>query len=311
MTISLKDKEEIMESMRNKKEGKLVWTPVDSVARRGNLSCEEFVREHASVGKPVIVNDVVKNWRAYTKWNLDFFRSKYGSVKLRRMQTYDPQGEAARYERTYETMRVEDYMDNYMAGTASKKVLYLRDLSVYYYPELLDDCGEEPGYFNNWYRKLPLALLKKHFERTKAVFIGFKGTSIGLHYDTGYSASWVAVITGRKKVILFAPDQEKYLYEGRVNCFNPNLEKFPLYAKAKPVECVLDHGEMLFIPTMWWHQIKNLEDTISLTINTINEWNFELLHQEVLESSPVTGHFFPLLFRFPWLGKVLVSAGFI
>ena len=299
-----------MERMRHKK-GKLVWTPVNSVALRNNLSCEEFVQEYASVGRPVIVTDVVKNWRAYTKWNLDFFRSKYGSVELRRMQTYDPQGEAARYERTFETMRVENYMDSYMASVVDKKVLYLRDLSVYYHPELLDDCGEEPTYFNNWYRRLPLEILKKYFERTKAVFIGFKGTSIGLHYDTGYSASWVAVISGKKRIKLFAPDQGRYLYDGRVNCFEPNLEKFPLYVKARSVECTLNHGEMLFIPTMWWHQIMNLEDTISLTINTINQWNFEFFHQEILEEAPVSGHFFPLLFKFPWLGKVLVSTGFV
>ena len=300
-----------MKSIQYNKKSKLVYTPVDSIERRSNLSYEEFVQEYASVGKPVIITDVVKNWKASTKWNFDFFRSKYASVKLNRMQTYEPEGEAARYERTYETMSVKDYMDDFMTANADKKLLYLRDLSVYHHPELWNDLGKEPIYFNNWYTKLPLELLKKHFDKTKAVFIGFKDTSIGLHYDTEYAASWVPVIFGQKKVILFAPDQEKYLYEGRVNCFQPNLETFPLYAMAKSVECILNQGEMIFIPTMWWHQIKNLEDTISLTINTINEWNCRLFYQDLLKRHPVRGHLFPLVLKFPWLGKVLVSIGLI
>lgn len=233
-----------MKSIQYKEKSKLVYTPVDSVDRRSNLSYEEFVQEYASVGKPLIITDIVTNWKASTKWNLDFFRSNYGSVKLSRMQTYDPEGEAKRYERTYETMSVKDYIDDYMSAGARNKLLYLRDLSVHDYPELWDDC-EESIYFNNWYTKLPKELLKKYSFGTNAVLIGFKGTSIGLHYDTEFSATWVSLISGQKKVILFAPDQEKYLYEGRVNCFKPNLEKFPLYTKAKPVECILNQGETL------------------------------------------------------------------
>ncbi|MGI2902867.1 cupin-like domain-containing protein [Tolypothrix sp. VBCCA 56010] len=70
----------LVQRMRYKK-CKLVWTPIDFVERRSNLSYEEFVREYASVGKPVIITDAMKNWKASTKWTVDFFRSQYGSVK--------------------------------------------------------------------------------------------------------------------------------------------------------------------------------------------------------------------------------------
>ena len=297
-----------MKSIQYNKESELVYTPIDSIERRSNLSYEEFVQEYASVGKPVIITDVVKNWKASTKWNLDFFRSKYGSVKVK-VQDYNPEGEFTRNTRTYESMRIDDYID-YMTSSAGNKLLYLTDLCVYDHFELWEDC-EEPIYFNNWYTKMPLELLKKHFRYTYEVFIGFKDTSVGLHYDLYYDATWIAVISGQKKVILFAPDQEKYLYEGRVNCFKPNLEKFPIYAKAKPVECILTQGEMLRIPPNWWHQLKNIEDTISLTTGTLNEWNYKLFYQDLLEKVPVKGHLFPLILKFPLLGRFLISIGFI
>lgn len=297
-----------MKSIQYNKKSKLVYTPIDSIERRSNLSYEEFVQEYASVGKPVIITDVVKNWKAFTKWNLDFFRSKYGSVNVG-VQDYNPESEFTRYERTYESMRIDDYID-YMTSGAGNKLLYLTGLCVYDHSELWEDC-EEPIYFNNWYTKMPLELLKKHFRYTYEVFMGFKDTSVGLHYDLHYDATWVAVISGRKKVILFPPDQGKYLYEGRVNCFKPNLEKFPLYAKAKSVECILNQGEILRIPPNWWHQLKNLEDTIALAIGTLNECNCELYYQDLLEQAPVKGRLFPLVLKFPWLGRVLVSSGLI
>ena len=282
----------------------LVWTQIDSVERRSELSYEEFVREYMSAGKPVIITDVVESWKASTKWNLDFFRSKYGSVKLR-VQSYDPEEEFTRYERDFRTMKVTDYIDH-ITNTANDEFLYLRDLCVYDYPELLEDC-KEPIYFNNWFTKLPFELRRKLF-RDNGIFIGHRGTSIGLHYDLHYKITWIAVISGRKKVTLFAPDQGKYLYEGRVNCFNPNLEKFPLYAEAKPVECVLNQGEMLLIPPNWWHQLKNIEDTIALVTSTINEWNYELYYRDLLEKFPIKGRLFPLMWKFPQLFRLLVSA---
>ncbi|NEQ85123.1 MAG: cupin-like domain-containing protein [Moorea sp. SIO2I5] len=295
-----------MKSVQYNKKCKLVYTPVDSVDRRSNLSYEEFVQEYVSVGKPVIITDVVKNWKASTKWNIDFFRSKYGSVKVK-VQDYNPEGEFTRSERTFESMKIADYID-YMAGDTANKFLYLRDLCLYDHPELWEDC-EEPMYFNNWFtKKLPFELLKKLF-RDNGVFIGYKNTSIGLHYDMHYKITWIAIISGQKKAILLSPDQGKYLYDGRVNCFKPNLEKFPLYAKAKPVECIIKQGEMLLIPPNWWHQLKNLENTIALVTSTINEWNYELYYQDLVEKFPVRGHLFPLMWKFPWLFRVLVSIG--
>ncbi|MBN4003653.1 hypothetical protein [Nostoc sp. LPT] len=50
-----------------KNQRKLIWTPIDYIERRSNLSYEEFVKEYASIGKPVIITDIVKNWKASAK----------------------------------------------------------------------------------------------------------------------------------------------------------------------------------------------------------------------------------------------------
>lgn len=293
-------------SQRYNKKSKLIWTPVDSVERRSNLSYEEFVREYASVGKPVIITDAIKNWKASTKWTIDFFRSEYGSI-TDLVLDYKP--ETSDKELTYVSMTVADYID-YMTNGVRDKLLYLSRFPICNHPELWEDY-EEPIYFNNWYRKLPLEIRKKYYDNACAILIGQKDTSIGLHYDSEHDTAWVAVISGSKQVVLLSPDQEKYLYDGHVDCFNPDLEKFPLYANAKPVECILNQGEIIHIPPDWWHQIKNLEDTITLITNTINEWNYELVCQGFLERDPIKGHLFPLIMKFPFLGKALMAVGLL
>lgn len=35
----------------------------------------------------------------------------------------------------------------------------------------------------------------------------------------------------------------------------PNLEKYPLFAKARPIQCVLRPGEVLYLPSMYLLQM--------------------------------------------------------
>ncbi|MEO1348697.1 MAG: cupin-like domain-containing protein [Cyanobacteria bacterium J06635_15] len=289
-----------MKTIPYDKKSKLVYTPVDTVERRKNLSYEEFVQDYASVGKPVIITDALRNWKASTKWTMDFFRSQYGAAEY---LVIDYKADAGMRERHYSYMRVDDYID-YITSDTVDKSLYLSEFNAWNHPELQEDC-EDLIYFKNWYRKIPIKFLNKYCGRISSVLIGRKGSTAGLHYDRRCDTAWVAVISGRKQVLLFSPDQEKYLYGGQVDPFNPNFEKFPLYAKAKPVECMLNPGEIIHMPPIWWHDIRNLEDTIGITNNTLNEWSYDLVYRQwVLKLTPVGGHIFPILVKFPWLCRL-------
>ena len=69
----------------------------------------------------------------------------------------------------------------------------------------------------------------------------------------------------RKQVRLFGIDLDS-LYpnplgshgktiQSRVNCDSPDLETFPKFSQAQCQYCVLEPGEMLFIPAFVWHQV--------------------------------------------------------
>lgn len=280
---------------------KLSWTPISVVERRSNLSYNEFVHEYASVGKPVIITDVIKDWKAMTKWTLDFFQTECGSIECFVKE------DSTKIEKI---MTIADYINYITAGNSDRRLYLANSGVVSDYPQLLKDY-DDPIYFPNWLQRLPKKLLKKYDFDYPDIFIGHKDTSIGLHQDHYYGSAWLGMIKGRKQIVLFTPDQEEFLYDGKIDIFKPDLKKFPLYAKTNPVEVILETGEILYIPSGWWHHVKNIEVSIAIGSYLLNEWNSEMVFQSITQKSPIKGHLFPLILEFPWLGKALFYIGII
>jgi ribosomal protein L16 Arg81 hydroxylase len=45
----------------------------------------------------------------------------------------------------------------------------------------------------------------------------------------------------------------------------PDTEQFPLFASLDHWDCILEPGDMLFIPPKWWHYVKSL--TVSFSVS--------------------------------------------
>ena len=84
---------------------------------------------------------------------------------------------------------------------------------------------------------------------------------------------------GHKLVTLFSPDQSHLLYPNAQcstlteygtrfsaveDITNPDLLRYPLFAKAKRLEVLLAPGEMIYIPSGWWHHVKVVTSSISV-----------------------------------------------
>lgn len=104
------------------------------------------------------------------------------------------------------------------------------------------------------------------------LWVGAAGTASDLHYDMTHNL--VAQIEGRRRVTLFAPADGPRLYPHPLRTLNahhsqvrveaPDLARFPRYAEARPVEVLLEAGEVLFIPRGWWHHFESLAPSIAI-----------------------------------------------
>lgn len=98
-----------------------------------------------------------------------------------------------------------------------------------------------------------------------------------IHHDRDHNLA--CVIAGRRRFVLFPPEQVANLYIGPmenppplslVDLEAPDLERFPRFAQAlaSAVMCELGPGETLFIPRHWWHHVSSLEPYNAL----VNYW---------------------------------------
>lgn len=102
-----------------------------------------------------------------------------------------------------------------------------------------------------------------------SIWIGTR-TRIAAHNDT--PANLACVAAGRRRFTLFPRDQFRNLYLGpidntpagrpvsMVDFHAPDLDRFPRFAEALAHAQVaeLDAGDVLYIPSMWWHHVEGL-----------------------------------------------------
>ncbi|XP_072153663.1 bifunctional peptidase and arginyl-hydroxylase JMJD5-like [Bemisia tabaci] len=103
-------------------------------------------------------------------------------------------------------------------------------------------------------------------------WFGPKGTVSPLHYDPKHNL--LCQVVGTKQVVLFSPEDSSNVYphEGTlvsnsamVDPENPDFEKFPKFQEATGYTCLLKAGEMLYIPPKWWHHVRSLSTSFSVS----------------------------------------------
>lgn len=110
-----------------------------------------------------------------------------------------------------------------------------------------------------------------------SIWIGNKSIA-RCHYDA--SDNIACAVKGRRRFILFPPDQIENLYPGplsptpggqaisMVNFYDPDYQVHPKFKLAveKGIVAELEPGDAIFIPSMWWHQVEGL-DNFNILVN--------------------------------------------
>ena len=238
---------------------------------------EAFYRRYVATNTPVIVRGLLDRSPALTRWTPAFLKEALGDVVVRpevsdvgQFSTYAvDRREEMPFSRFVEAVTSGPqpnrlYLTNRsLAGEAKSQVMRLMTADV-----------ELPPYFRSphWYMR---SQYRDHNDIS--LFVGGGGNVTTLHYDSCMDVMLI-LVRGRKRVTLFAPSNRRYLYPSSpwqwswvfnsspVNVLQPDLERHPRFRHARPIVCMLEEGEVLYLPACWWHHIESFGFNVALNL---------------------------------------------
>ena len=223
---------------------------ISTVPRVGVLDAAAF-RTRATEGLPFVISGLVGKWPLSTLTQ-QTLRDRFGGVHVR--------------------ARVGDYINTAFAPDRA-----MQDMSLLAYLELVADNTQGlPPYLGNLELRELNALCHwpAYFKKMgpPRFWLGPAGTVTPLHCD--YDDNIFAQIWGAKRVFLSPPHHDEFLYTREANAIlfgspfdpeAPDFDKFPLARGAAMIECIVQAGELLYVPAGWYHQVRAL--TFSLSAN--------------------------------------------
>lgn len=228
------------------------------IERVKTISKADFFNNYVKKQIPVVVEELTHDWPAYEKWRLNYIKEVAGDKTV---PLYDDRPVKAEdgFNEAHAKMKMSDYIDLLEKGPTNYRIFLYNIMKEV--PVLKNDF-KWPNIGLNLVKQLPM------------LFFGGENSKVFMHYDIDYSNILHFNFNGEKQCILFAPDQTKYMYKiphslisrEDIDFDNPDYEKFPALKYAEGYICNLKHGEMLYMPEGYWHYMKYLTPSISMSL---------------------------------------------
>ena len=272
-------------------------TKTEQVERIERLDRDTFYKNYVLPNKPVVISQAISEWKAISSWSVDYFKSIAGETNIRvevSPSRIFPPVHAQSYRQAgyhIEGMTFGQYIDKITSENSLTEGYYFAQQPVdVLFPQLMKDI-RPPDYFKH-----------KSLISTNIWFAG-EGNITPMHYDLVHNL--FAQVIGRKRFILFAPEQMGLLYPfpktstianfSQVNLDDPDPVKFPHFQQARPLECIVEPGDILFLPIFWWHQVYALNLSVSISFWSHPGW------AKHLNPAAMRLHFSSVAFLMRWL----------
>jgi len=166
-----------------------------------------------------------------------------------------------------------NYLKSFQASqNSAKPIFYLKDWHfTKQFPDF--DLYDIPTYFSSdWLNEMWDKKLAPFDDDFRFVYIGPKSSWTPFHADVYRSYSWSSNICGQKKWLFVRPGVEDDLRDKYLN-MPCDIRKVASDYKDDVIEVVQEAGETIFVPSRWFHQVHNLETTVSINHNWLNACN--------------------------------------
>ena len=230
-----------------------------------NITSRDFVDKYIKPGKPVLIKQALKNWKACQLWGLDYFEKIGGNVPLYLKTGNVSDGKTVNTTLQEYSRSLRDYEKELKNNINAVSPGYLHDLPIFHVlPQLIKDIEFPVSLVPKWYRQ--------NWWDFAQFFMGSTGSFTPLHFDTLLTHNLFFQIVGTKRFLLIPGSQSNlcYLYNwrwARVDASLPNYDEFPLFRDVNCEEVLVEASDILYMPSGMLHQVHGLDFSISFNLD--------------------------------------------
>jgi hypothetical protein len=215
-----------------------------------SISPEEFEEKYFRTQKPVIIKGLGYRYPAGWKWSMNYLSEVCGDVNVA-LYDNNKNNNGSAYTRHDLNMKFGEYAELVKKEKASNLRMFLFNMFKKK-PALRKDfpCPD---------------IFKGILGRIGYMFFGSKGIKVRINQDIDMSSVLLTQFEGRKKIVLIHPKYSDLLYKLPFNTYslvdldNIDTDKYPGLEFVEAQECILEHGDALFMPSGYWHYITYLD----------------------------------------------------
>ena len=237
------------------------------IERRADIEPDEFLERYYAANRPVILTGAMADWPALRLWTPDYLKAAVGSriVEYQGDRIADP-----RFEMDKDAHRREGPFDafiDHITKPGAGNDAYITAYNSARNRDALSALEGDLGFIGS--------LLDKSADQPNGMmWIGPVDTFTALHHDL--TNNLIAQVVGRKRLLVLPASEVGRVYnDTHVFSAIPDLEAasldrevFSRLAGARAYEVILEPGEALFVPFAWWHQVKSLSFSVTVTYTT-------------------------------------------
>jgi hypothetical protein len=227
------------------------------------ITANEFFSRFYAAGVPLLIRGFFRHCPAVLEWSPARLAERFGDAvvdvmtNLRKHPNYA--GERNRYARKMTMRELVEAIKRDPEGGDLYLAAQSRAFERLSLGQLANEVNLDPLMFDG-----------KHQRERTSLWLGPGNTVTPLHYDQMNVI--LAQVWGSKRVLLIAPSETGSLYNRRggysdVDPESPDFERFPLFQNVAVSVMMLEPGSALFLPRGWWHQVRSLTPSISLSIS--------------------------------------------
>lgn len=234
---------------------------LSQIDRVQTITKEDFLKNYFKPQKPVVIENFIEDWPAFSKWSLNYMKEVAGDKTV---PLYDdrPVDFKDGFNEPHAKMKMSEYVDLLKREPTKFRIFLWNVLKEV--PVLQEDY-KFPDFGLRLMKGLPM------------LFFGGADSYTFMHYDIDLANIFHFHFEGKKEVILFDQNQNKHLYKipyslitrEDINFSNPDFEKWPNLKKAKGYATHLEHGQVLYMPEGYWHYMKYITPGFSMSLRAI------------------------------------------